>query len=132
MAIRDGVAAIAVINSPKTDPGTLVFVNLDGKILENVQVGANPDMVAWTPDGDTILVANEGEPECVEETTYVDPEGSVSIVDVDHGIKRLDQGDVTTAGFGSFDPALAPGRGCPHLRYRSHSGRRPGAGIHRR
>ena len=36
VAIRDGVAAIAVINSPKTEPGTLVFIDLDGRILTDV------------------------------------------------------------------------------------------------
>ena len=44
-----------------------------------MQVGALPDMLTFTPDGDYLLVANEGEPSGYG-AGHVDPEGSVSII----------------------------------------------------
>lgn len=106
--ISDGVAAITVIADPRTEPGTLVLADLDGTVRRTLTVGANPDMVTFTPTGRQLLVANEGEPDCVEdpgtgEATYVDPEGSISIVDMSRPVRRLSQADVTTAGFTAFD-----------------------------
>ncbi len=82
-----------------------------GHLINKVEVGALPDMIACTPDGNTLLVANEGEPE--HDNYDPDPEGSVSIIDVSNGAKDA---TVTTAGFGDFNglkkAMLAPlGRG---------------------
>ncbi|WP_380165184.1 choice-of-anchor I family protein [Jannaschia sp. R86511] len=106
--IHGGVAAISVIAEPKTEPGTLVLADLDGRVQRTLTLGANPDMVTFTPTGRQLLVANEGEPDCVEdpstpEPTYVDPEGSISLVDMTGPVRRLSQADVTTAGFDAFD-----------------------------
>ena len=49
-----------------------------------------------------MLVANEGEP---NDAYTVDPEGSVSIIDISHGIRRLRQSDVVTADFKKFNNA---------------------------
>jgi hypothetical protein len=89
-----------VQNVIKTDPGLAVFFDADGRFVNKVQVGALPDMITFTPDGKKVLVANEGEPN--DEYT-VDPEGSVSIIDIKHGIKRLQQTDVVTADFRRFN-----------------------------
>lgn len=44
-----------------------------------IEVGAQPDMITFTPQGDKLLVANEGEPR--PDYTF-DPEGSVTIINV--------------------------------------------------
>ncbi len=54
-------------------------------------------MVTFTPDGRYILVANEGEP---NSDYSVDPEGSVSIIDLTRGLKRA---TVKTADFNKFN-----------------------------
>ncbi len=59
-------------------------------------------MLTFSPDGRWLLVANEGEPN--DEYT-VDPEGSVSIVDLRRGAAGVRQRDVRTADFMEFNDA---------------------------
>jgi len=66
-------------------------------------VGAVPDMVTFTPDGQFLLVANEGEP---SDDYKVDPEGSVSVVDLSGGVAALTQEAVRTARFTGHLPVV--------------------------
>jgi hypothetical protein len=100
--VHQGLIVAAVEADPKTDPGKAVFFNADGKILASVEVGALPDMVTFTPDGKRVLVANEGEP---NDDYTIDPEGSVSIIDLPRNIRRLTQDHVRTATFTKFNDA---------------------------
>jgi len=76
--------AISAVSDPKTERGYIIFATKDGKFVKSVQVGALPDMVAFTPDGTKAIVANEGEPADNAENTseLIDPVGSISIIDV--------------------------------------------------
>jgi len=100
VVFHGGLGAVAVANDPKTDPGRVVFFRADGTVIKSVVVGALPDCLAFTPDGKKLVVANEGEPN--DEYT-VDPEGSISIIDVSGGAAGITQASVRTAGFTSFD-----------------------------
>lgn len=73
--------AVAIDASKKTNPGTVVFLTPGGQVIRTAQVGAGPDMVVFTPAGDRLLVANEGEPDCYG-AGCTDPVGSVSVIDV--------------------------------------------------
>lgn len=107
VAVHQGLVAAAVENPVKTAPGQAVFLDADGQVLAAVQVGALPDMITFTPDGRHALVANEGEPSA---DYAVDPEGSVSIIDLPAQVGALDQSHVRTADFRAFDRAsLEPG-----------------------
>jgi 2',3'-cyclic-nucleotide 2'-phosphodiesterase / 3'-nucleotidase / 5'-nucleotidase len=112
VAIKNGVVAIAVEADPKTSPGQVVFVKTSNlKVLANVAVGAQPDMVTFTADGSYVLTANEGEPSAYTGSAGTDPEGSVSIIDVSGGFANLTQGHVQTAGFGGFSLAALTAAG---------------------
>lgn len=107
--VDKGVVAVAVEANVKTDPGRAVFFDADGNYLNSVAVGALPDMLTFTPDGKTVVVANEGEPNSYGQPGSVDPEGSVSIINLKHGAARLSQADMVTAGFSAFNfAALDP------------------------
>ena len=101
IAVRDGVVAAAVEAPKKTDDGWVAFFDVDGEVLKALRVGALPDMVTFTPNGRTLLVANEGEP---NDDYTIDPPGTVSVIDVSGPIAELDQMSVRTADFTAWDP----------------------------
>ena len=103
VAVHDGIVAVAVQADPKQTPGATVFFNQDGEFLNAVTVGALPDMLTFTPDGQYVLVANEGEPDqyCLTDDAG-DPEGSVSVISLMSGVTNLTQSDVRTADFSNF------------------------------
>jgi DNA-binding beta-propeller fold protein YncE len=89
VAFGNNMFAVAVEAEVAQDPGSVLFFDVTGNLMNSVTVGPLPDMVTFTPDGKKLLVANEGEP---SDDYTNDPEGSVSIIDVLSG-------NVTTAGF---------------------------------
>jgi hypothetical protein len=105
VAVRGTTVAVAVEHPVKTEPGWVAFFTTSGQPITAVRVGALPDMLAFTPNGRTLLVANEGEPEPnPDQPGYLaDPEGSVSIIDVRGRIDRLRQSHVRTATFNAWD-----------------------------
>lgn len=90
VAVKNGIIAAAVEADDAEKPGRVILFDRRLKKICDATVGALPDMVTFTPDGKTILVANEGEPD-----NGVDPEGSISIVDL--------RCRVRTADFHAFD-----------------------------
>ncbi|MCW5946893.1 MAG: choice-of-anchor I family protein [Fimbriimonadales bacterium] len=99
VAVHGDIIAVAVEANKKTNPGRAVFMNPDGGVLASVQVGAQPDMICFTPDGRYCLTADEGEPN--SEYT-IDPEGTVTVIDLSGGISGLKQENVRTAHFRDF------------------------------
>lgn len=97
IAYKNSILAVAVANQIPQTPGQILFFNPEGELLNSVTVGALPDMVTFTPDGNKVLVANEGEP---NQNYSIDPEGSVSIIDLSNGVKNP---QVTTATFSQFN-----------------------------
>jgi DNA-binding beta-propeller fold protein YncE len=100
VAVKNGIIAVSVQNAVKTDPGSVVFFNQNLQFVSQVQVGSLPDMLTFTPNGRYVLVANEGEP---NDEYSVDPEGSVSIIDLSKGVANLSQANVRTAEFTAFN-----------------------------
>lgn len=80
VAVHDGLVAVAIQAPVKTDAGRVALYRAsDLTLLGSATVGALPDMITFTPDGKTVLLANEGEP---SDDYQTDPEGSIAIVDV--------------------------------------------------
>jgi hypothetical protein len=97
VAVHEGLVAVASEGFVKTDRGNVVFLDaatLD--VLGRVPAGALPDMVTFTPDGEYLLVANEGEP---SEDYSIDPEGSVTVIDLRAGVAAA---TARTAGFSAY------------------------------
>ena len=97
IAYKGGYLAVAVEAPTKTDNGWVALFDATSlEMLGYEQVGAQPDMVTFTPDGEYVLTANEGEPS----TDYqIDPVGSISILGVSEGQLV----EVRTAGFSAFN-----------------------------
>lgn len=100
VAASDGLVAVAVEADPVTDPGRVVFFDIDGNLIGTAEAGALPDMVTFTPDGTRVITANEGEPD-----DGVDPPGGVTVIDVTDAAN----GNFTSTqlGFEAFDSRRA-------------------------
>ncbi|MEH2205368.1 MAG: choice-of-anchor I family protein [Nostoc sp.] len=109
VAVKNGIVAVAyAIQNTSTNAqqtGQVSFYNAaNGNLLNSVAVGALPDMLTFTPDGTKVLVANEGEPNSYGQPNSVDPEGSVSIIDIAGGVANA---TVAQASFTSFNSQIA-------------------------
>ncbi len=105
VAVKNGVVAVAYAVQNTTTraqlTGKVAFFNAaDNSFISAVDVGALPDMLTFTPDGTKVLVANEGEPNSYGQADSVDPEGSVSIINLANGAANA---TVQTATFTSFN-----------------------------
>ncbi|WP_395047451.1 choice-of-anchor I family protein [Flavobacterium sp.] len=100
VAVKNGIVAVASPNSNEQLNGTVVFFDTNGSFLKQVTVGALPDMIVFTPDGNKVMTANEGQP---NDSYSNDPEGSVSIIDISGGIASLSQSNVTTLLFTGYN-----------------------------
>jgi DNA-binding beta-propeller fold protein YncE len=98
VAVSNGKLAAAIESTNKQAAGKIVVFNTSTYAeIKSINVGALPDMVTFSPDGNYIISANEGEPS----NDYLnDPEGSVSII-------KVADYSVTTLNFASFESQLA-------------------------
>ena len=76
------LVAIAVQNAGYAANGVIVTLNYDGKFVSKYDAGVQPDMVTFSPNGNYILSANEGEPREGYGEGATDPMGSVTVVDL--------------------------------------------------
>jgi hypothetical protein len=100
VSVNGNRLAVAIEANPKQSNGYIAFYRTDGTFVSAVEAGALPDMVVFTPDGNKVLAANEGEPNGDYSN---DPEGSITLIDVSGGIAGLSAANVTRL---SLDGAL--------------------------
>ncbi|WP_319557772.1 choice-of-anchor I family protein [Thiomicrorhabdus sp.] len=100
VTVHNGLMAVAIEADEKTDNGWIAFYKIeDLSYLASVQVGALPDMLTFTPDGNQVVAAIEGEP---NDDYSVDPEGQVSVIDVTWDGSNLAT-NLTQVGFTDFN-----------------------------
>jgi DNA-binding beta-propeller fold protein YncE len=94
VSVKNGLLAAAIESVNKQEPGkVVVFVTSTYAEVKKITVGALPDMLTFSPDGNYIISANEGEPSA----DYLnDPAGTVSIISI------KDNFAVTTLDFSGF------------------------------
>ena len=98
VAVSKGLLAVAVENENKQEPGSILVYDTEDQTMQaSYTVGALPDMVTFSPNGELIVSANEGEP---DNDYVVDPVGSVSIITVETG-------EISTLTFEAFDSQQA-------------------------
>lgn len=102
-----GLGAAALIpEDSNVNPGRIGLFNMrTGAVLGFVEVGYHPDSVAFAPDGQTILVANEGEFSAKGPSAP----GSISVIDV-HDLTVLEPiKGLTAETYGFTEENLASG-----------------------
>lgn len=102
VAFHGGLIAAALSAPVITDPGKVVFLNAQLQVVGVVEVGALPDFITFSPDGRWVLTANEGEPNSYNDVDEpsVDPEGSITVIDLLAGVTTP---AVSTATFTAFN-----------------------------
>lgn len=110
VAIYNGKLAVAVEAPIKQNRGNiLVFNTTDNSLLKNYPVGALPDMVTFSKDGNLLISANEGEP---NDDYTIDPLGTISIIElatdvvttIDFSTFNSEQANLEAQGFRVFGP----------------------------
>jgi hypothetical protein len=100
IAVYNGLVAAASPNANEQLNGSVVFFNTNGQFIKQLIVGALPDMITFTHDGKKVITCDEGQPNAAY---TVDPEGSVSIIDISAGINNTTQANVKTKYFTHFN-----------------------------
>jgi len=103
IAFKNGIL-VATVEGANYANGKVVFMDSNGTIGSVVEAGVLPDMITFTPDGTKVLTANEGQP---NDDYTIDPEGSISIINVSGGFNNVQQSNVTNLNFNAFDSQLA-------------------------
>lgn len=99
---NENVIVAAVQADDYTKEGYAIFLTGDGKLISIVKTGVQPDNITFSPDGKKVLTANEGEPREGYGEGLVDPQGTVSVIDVANGYDNLKSTNIT---FEAFDNA---------------------------
>ena len=103
VAVRNKMVAVAAdAKNPLLD-GSVVFFDTDGIYLNRVITGVRPDMLTFTPDGKSIIVACEGEP---NDDYTIDPEGGITIITLTDKISSLTQKAVYNINFRGYNDSL--------------------------
>jgi hypothetical protein len=97
---HDSIIACAIESVPSQNNGKVVFFDYNGNYINQVEVGAMPDMITFDRNFTKLLTANEGEPDA---TYSNDPVGSVSIIDLTPGYASLTNANVTNVGFTAYN-----------------------------
>ena len=97
VATYGNLVAMCWVPKSKEVQGEVRFFDLAMKQIGAIKVGFGPDMLTFTPDGKTLLVANEAEP---SDDGAEDPAGSISVIDLSQGAEKA---TLRNASFDAFE-----------------------------
>lgn len=104
LVFTNGILAVSLAANPKTDNGFVAFFDADGHSLAPLlEVGALPDAITASPDGSLLITSNEGEP---NDDNTIDPEGSVSIIDLSGGVASASAQTINFQAYNSVQSEL--------------------------
>lgn len=92
---NENIVVVAVQAEDYTKEGYAVFLTGDGDLLSIVKTGVQPDNITFSPDGTKVLTANEGEPRNGYGEDIIDPQGTVSVIDLQNGFTNLTTQEIT-------------------------------------
>ena len=99
LAYRDGVLAVAFAARDKGDTGVVLLSDGQGHpIAGPVDVGYSPNQMRFLPGGRTLLLANTADP-----SPTVDPEASLSLIELGKPGRPSRKPSVTSIGFRQFN-----------------------------
>ena len=112
VAVKNGILAVAFSGGELGANGFVALFNASNNaFIKTVAVGSGPDQIVFTADGSKLLVANEGEPFSVTSgtppvTTVVNPEGSISIINIGTGADAAVASTVEFDALNGFEAQL--------------------------
>ncbi len=101
---HENIVAYAIQARDYNTDGLVVVSSGDGELLTTFAAGKQPDNLTFTPDGSKLLIANEGEPREGYGEGAIDPQGSVTVIDLSQGLQKATPHTLT---FEKFDTAKA-------------------------
>lgn len=104
VAVRDGLIAVAVQNADGGENGLVALYDGTGNFIKAITVGALPDQITFSPDGNLLLVANEAErfvDRSGAEPVIENAPGTITIIDVSGN--PADASVRNTIGFSALD-----------------------------
>ncbi|MDN4492166.1 choice-of-anchor I family protein [Ureibacillus aquaedulcis] len=93
------VIAASVQAEGFNDYGYAVFLTADGDLLSAIKVGAQPDNITISPDGTKAFTTNEGEPRKGYGENLIDPQGSISLIELSNSFENLEAKSITFEAF---------------------------------
>lgn len=97
VSVHNGLVAVAIENQVKQKNGLIALYKAETlELVKTYPTGALPDMVSFSKDGRYIATANEGEPNA---DYTVDPEGSITLVDLASGIEQAKVSQISFKAF---------------------------------
>ena len=106
----NGHVALAIESIPSQGNGSVVILDADGNFVNQLTVGAMPDMITFSNDHTKIITANEGEPGAaysadplLNTDELIDPKGTISIIDLTPGYASLTNANVNTINFDAYN-----------------------------
>lgn len=105
----EDIFAVCIRNSDGLENGRVELRAVaDGKLLNTVEIGIWPDSLAFSPRGDFIVVANEGEGYVRDGEGFRSGDGSISLIDLRGGVAAAKHSLITLPDLAGVEGTTQP------------------------